>query len=97
MIYVLQPKVRKDQEPRFTLTVALYRDGKQLVKGQPQPAQMSQVAPDMWMFASGLDLERIGEAGSFMIEIELKQDADGASTKVEIPFELVVPESNSNS
>jgi GWxTD domain-containing protein len=97
MIYVLQPKVRKDEEPKFTLTVALHRDGKELVKGQPQPAPMSQVAPDMWMFASGLDLERIGEAGDYMVEIELKQDADGASTKVEIPFELVVPESASNS
>lgn len=92
MIYVLQPEINRNQAPAFTLTVALHRDGNQLVKGDPQPAQMSQVAPDMWMFASGIDLGLIKEAGDYVLEIELKQDSDGASKTVEIPFELVVLE-----
>jgi GWxTD domain-containing protein len=93
MGYVLQPKVRRNQEPQFTLTVALYRGERRLVKGEPQPAQLSQVMPDMWMFASGIELERIGDPGDYRLEIVLKQDVDGASTTVEIPFKLVAAES----
>jgi len=89
MTYILQPKVTGKQDPKFTVTVTLYKGERQLVKGKPQPAQLSQVMPDMWMFASGIDLDRLGEAGDYRLDVELKQDVDGASTTVEIPFTLI--------
>jgi GWxTD domain-containing protein len=86
MAYILQPVVRPGQEPDFTLTVSLYRGSRRLVASQPQKIQLSQVAPDMWMYGSGIDLGRLKRPGNYKIEVELTQTSDGSKNVVEIPL-----------
>jgi hypothetical protein len=86
MVYVLQPEVRPGQEPEFTLAVSLYRGSRRLVASQPQKIQLSQVAPDMWMYGSGIDLGRLKRPGNYKIEVELTQTSDGSKNVVEIPL-----------
>jgi hypothetical protein len=88
MVYILQPDVPANGEPDFRVTVSLHRDGKRLASSPSQKAQLSQVAPDMWMFGSGIDLAKLGEPGSYRLDVELKQVSDDATTSVELPFVL---------
>jgi hypothetical protein len=71
--------------------LTLYEDGKRLAKGSPRQAQMSQVAPDMWMFGGSIDLDKFKDPGIFELEVELAQLVDGASQVVKIPF-VIEPE-----
>jgi GWxTD domain-containing protein len=95
MVYVLQPDVTARSQPRFEVQLALYRDGKRLIKADPQEAQMSQVAPDMWMYGSAIDLGKFTNPGEYELQVELKQLSDGAKQEVQIPFvleEVATPE-----
>jgi GWxTD domain-containing protein len=86
MAYVLQPKVERGSQPHFEVTLTLYEDGKRIARGTPRLAQMSQVAPDMWMFGGSIELDKFTDPGNFEIKVELSQQTDGAKQEIKIPF-----------
>lgn len=92
MLYVLQPKLGEDRQPQLTARISLFQNGHRLVQGPPQPARLSQVQSDLWMYGSGIELDKIPSAGDYTLQVQLTQTTDGAETAVKIPFTLVKAE-----
>jgi GWxTD domain-containing protein len=89
MAYILRPELSPEGAPQFTVTMSLYVDGEHVTSSPAQPAQLSKLVDGLWMFGSGLPLERFTKSGEYMLKIELKQKTDGAKGFVEIPFTIV--------
>ena len=93
MAYVLEPELGPDGEPQFVFSLSLYKDGQRMAKTPAAPAPLSKLTDGVWMYGSGLPLERFKQPGEYKLKVELKQTTDDTKGVVEIPFEMVDPES----
>jgi GWxTD domain-containing protein len=93
MAYVLEPELGPNGEPQFEFSISLYKDGQRVAKTPFAPAPLSRLTEGVWMYGSGLPLERFKQPGEYKLKVELKQSTDDTKGMVEIPFEMVDPES----
>jgi GWxTD domain-containing protein len=76
MWYVLNPVLEENGAASFEMVMSLYKDGKRVMRGSPQPVQLAKIADGVYMAGSGISLEIFKEPGDFRLKIEVEQTSD---------------------
>lgn len=71
--------------------MAIFRGNKKLTETEPQPATLSQVNGDVWMYGSSLPLDAFPGLGDYRIEITLRDSASSLRRTTSIPVTIAAP------
>jgi len=87
---VVRPGLKEDGQPNTKMKLKLYL-GDQQVSSQPyRSVELSEMAPNVYMFGSQLPLSILPEGGDYRLEVTLKDFVSGVERKTEIP--IIMPE-----
>jgi len=86
--FVVRPGLGEDGKPAATIRMRLKYDGKQVSSAPPRPAELSEVAPDVFMFGSSLPLDFLPAGGEYAIRLTVEDTISGARRTTEIPFHM---------
>ena len=89
--FVMRPGLDEAGAPKITVGLAVYTDQRKLTERAPEPAQLSMVSDDLWMYGSQLPLNIFRRSGSYRLEVTLTDVASGKSQVAKIPITLEVP------
>jgi GWxTD domain-containing protein len=84
MCYVFDLDAEEPPQLRWTLTVNL--DGTRVTRTPAQLAQLSELAPGLWMFGNGVPAAAFRDPGEYLLEVTLRGGSGGPRREVEIPF-----------
>jgi len=87
---VVRPGLGEDGKPNARIRVRLKYEGRQVSGGAPQPAELSVVAPNAYMYGSQLPLEILPKGGEYTLRVTVEDTVSGAKQTSETPF--VMPE-----
>lgn len=83
--FVLRPIIPEGQQPVFTLSTGVYLGERKLTEQGGQPANLSRVGENLWMFGHSLPLSFIRRPGEYSIELTLEDSHSDAKHSVRIP------------
>jgi hypothetical protein len=78
------------KQPKAKVKIALYQDGKRLTGRPYQPAELSPVEPNVYMYGSQLPMGIFNKGGNYTLKVTLKDEISGTERVTELP--LVLPE-----
>ncbi len=85
---VVRPKLGEDGKPKAKVKIAIYQDNKRLTGRSYQPAELSPVEPNVYMYGSQLPLGIFNQGGSFTFKVWLKDEVSGTERMTELPIIL---------
>jgi GWxTD domain-containing protein len=83
---ILRPTLDEQGKGKFEITLALYMGERKLTETPPQPAQISHIHGDLWMFGHGLPLQNFRQGGDFKLVVTVKDTLSNVSKSTEIPM-----------
>jgi len=87
---VVRPKEGEDGKPKAKVKIALYQDGKRLTGRPYQPAELSPVEPNVYMYGSQLPMGIFNKGGTYSLKVTLKDEISGTERVTELP--IILPE-----
>jgi len=75
-----------EPQPNVELLVKVSRDDKVLGELPPQKVNLSKVYGDVWMFGNALPLTGFRQAGSYVLEVTLRDAVTGVARSARIPL-----------
>jgi len=87
---VVRPKLGEDGKPKARIKIAIYQDGKRLTGRPFQPAELSPVEPNVYMYGSQLPLGIFNQGGTFTFRVTLKDVNSGTERTTDLPIVLPV-------
>jgi GWxTD domain-containing protein len=97
MWYVLNPELDESGQAHLEMVMSLYKDGKRVMRGSPQPVPLAKIADGIYMAGSGISLEIFKEPGEFRLKIEVEQTSDKLEREGEFRFTIAGPEGDETS
>jgi GWxTD domain-containing protein len=88
---MVRPGAGAAGRPSAETGIAVNVGGRTLTATPPEPAELSQLAPDLWMLGSSLPLSGFPGPGEYAVEITLRDTVSGASRTAHIPVTIVAP------
>lgn len=88
--YILHPALDDSGKADYRVTLAVYKDDKKLNENADQPVNLSQVAPDLWMFGNGLPLSVFRKSGDYVLEVRLRDARANVERTARIPLSVTV-------
>ena len=88
---VVRPGLSADRQPAVETSIAVYFDSKKLTETEPEPAPLSPVAGELWMFGSSLPLGGFPTPGEYRVEITVRDTISGATRTTGIPLVVAAP------
>jgi GWxTD domain-containing protein len=79
-----------EAKPKLEISLALFAGEKKLSEVPATPVNVSKISGDLWMFGNGLPLEGFRKAGTYRLELTLRDTVTNASRTTAIP--LTIPE-----
>jgi len=86
---LIRPEIEEGTEPSVLTSMTLAKDGKTFYRGEPRPAAVAQVTPQIWMFGGRLGLDRLPGPGAYALEMEASQTSDGSRQVMRFEFTVV--------
>ncbi len=87
---VVRPKEGEDGKPKAKVKIAIYQGGKRLTGRPYQPAELSPVEPNVYMYGSQLPLGIFNQGGTYTFKVTLKDEISGTERVTELPIILPV-------
>ncbi|MFZ5804532.1 MAG: GWxTD domain-containing protein [Acidobacteriota bacterium] len=88
--YILHPTMDENGKADYRVSLAVYKDDKKLNENADQPVNLSQVAPDLWMFGNGLPLSVFRKSGDYVLEVRLRDARANVERTARIPLSITV-------
>lgn len=88
--YIMNPSLDENGKADYRVSLAVYKDDKKLNENADQPVNLSQVAPDLWMFGNGLPLSVFRKSGDYVLEVRLRDARANVERTARIPLSITV-------
>ncbi len=89
--FVDRPGLDEQKQPKFQVSLAVFRGDKKLQATPFVPANVSHLYEDTWMFGNALPLHIFHRTAEVRLEITLKDTISNATYTAKIPVTVVVP------
>jgi GWxTD domain-containing protein len=88
---VVRPGLSAEHQPAVQTSMAFFLAGKKLNEVGPEPASLSQVAGDVWMFGASLPFANFPALGEYTVEVTLHDTISGLKRTTRMPASIVTP------
>ena len=79
-------------EPKFEYALKLYANDKKISELPGQPAQLSRITEELWMFGNSLPIGIFRKGGDYTLEVTMKDLGSTAVRSVKIPLKVEAAE-----